>query len=170
MAVVLSRPSSSRLTELYKTEAFRNEWANEVKFHIAQNLLHLRRYRGMSQLKLGDKIGTSQSAVARIESGQENITLDTLQRLVMGLEGRFYVSIHPPECAPLQARPWWETVASSIYPPWNLVGVASRRTITSDQVIVGLERAGIASANTNTLTGAAGLLSDGNTSAWQWSK
>ena len=58
---VLSRPSNSRLAELYKTEAFQNEWANDVKFHVAQNLSYLRRYRRISQSKLGDKIGTSQS-------------------------------------------------------------------------------------------------------------
>jgi transcriptional regulator with XRE-family HTH domain len=166
-AEVVSRPSNSRLTELYKTEAFQGEWANDVKFHIAQNLLHLRRYRQMSQSELGGKVGTSQSAVARIESGQENITLDTLQRLVMGLDGRFYVSIHPPECSPLQTVPWWETVTSSIHRPWNLVRVASRRTATTDQVIFGLERDHIASANTNALVGATGLLSSGNTGVWQ---
>jgi hypothetical protein len=124
----------------------------------------------MSQSKLGSAIGTSQSAIARIESGQENITLDTLERYVVGLDGRLYISIHPPECAPPHARPWWESLGSSVHRPWNVVGVAARRTTTTDQVIVGLERDHIASANTNAQIGVR-LLSQGNTSdVWQLSK
>jgi DNA-binding Xre family transcriptional regulator len=163
-AEVVSRSSSSPLAEIYKSEKFQKEWANDVRFHVAQNLVHLRRYRGISQSELADAIGTSQSAIARIESGQENITADTLERLAMGLDGRFYVSIHPPECAPLQGRPWWETIAAPTHGPWNVVGVAARRTTTTDQVLIGLERDSIASANTNTLTGVVGLFHEGNTS------
>jgi len=135
---VLSRPSSSRLTELYESEAFQAAWANSVRHHVAENLLYLRRYRGISQANLGAAIGTSQAAIARIESGQENITLDTLERYVSGLDGRFFVSIHPRESAiALPERPWWE---SSTSVPWNLVGIAARRTGQTDQVIIGLER------------------------------
>jgi len=136
-ADVLSRPSSSRLGEVYKTAEFRTDWANDVKFHVSRNLLHLRRYRGISQKTLGNLTGTSQSAIARIENEQENITLDTLERLVNGLDGQFYVSIHPPEYAPLVARPWWDRVASphSI----NVLGVATWQTDRTVQGIVGFE-------------------------------
>ncbi len=165
-AEVLPRSSNSPLADLYKTEAFQKEWANDVRFHVAENLLHLRRYRNISQSTLGKAIGTSQSAIARIESGQENITLDTLERYVMGLDGRLYISIHPPECTPPRTHPWWE----ALHRPWNIVGVAARRTPTVDQMIVGLERDHIASANTNAQIGV-GLLSQGNTGGvWQSSK
>lgn len=153
-AEVLSSPSTSPLAEVYKTEDFQREWANDVRFHVAENLVHMRRYRNISQAKLGKATGTSQSAIARIESGQENITLDTLERIIGGLDARFFVSIQPPEYAPPKTRPWWEAVA---FPqnPWNVVGALAWQTEHADQVIVGLERQNaIAPANTLALGGA----------------
>jgi transcriptional regulator with XRE-family HTH domain len=99
------------LAEVYETKGFRDEWDNAVRFHVARNLLHLRRYRRLSQQKLAAAIGTSQSAVARIESAQENITLDTVERFVHGLDGRFFVSIQPAEHVQIQTLPWWELPA-----------------------------------------------------------
>src|SRR5690349_19506411 len=74
---IVSSHSSSRLADLYKTDEFANDWANQVSFHVAMNLLHLRRHRGLSQEKLAELAKTSQSAIARIESDAGNITLDT---------------------------------------------------------------------------------------------
>lgn len=136
---MLSRPSSSQLADVYKTDEFLNEWSNDVQFHVARNILHLRRYRGMSQDSVARAMCTSQSAIARIETGQENITLDTLRRLVVALKGRFYVSIPPQECAREQMRSWWEVNESAVN-PWNVVSYIARRDHQTDQVIVGLER------------------------------
>ena len=107
-AEVLSRPLNSPLAEVYKTEEFKDAWDNDVRFHVARNLLHLRRYRSMTQSAAGKIMGTSQSAIARIETGQENITLDTLQRHTAALNGRFYVSIRPREFQSQPIVPWWE--------------------------------------------------------------
>ena len=134
---VVSRSSSSPLVETYKTKQFRNEWANDVRFHVSRNLLHLRRFREMSQSSVARAVGTSQSAIARIESGQENITLDTLERLVDVLDGQFYISIQPKECAPMRPNVWWETHVLS---RWNLVGYAARTVGEQDQLVVALQR------------------------------
>lgn len=156
---VVLRRLSSPLAEVYKTEAFKKEWANDIRFHVAQNLIYLRRYRKVSQAQLGTSIGTSQSAIARIESGQENITLDTLERIANGLDGRFWVSIHPSEHAPAQPRPWWEAI-----PPanWQIMGIAARRTAQTDQLIVGLERNHGIPSSTLAL-GSNGLLAESST-------
>jgi transcriptional regulator with XRE-family HTH domain len=160
--VVLSRSSSSPLTEVYKTEEFKNEWANEVRFHVARNLLHLRRYRAMTQVAVGNAMGTSQSAVARIESAQENITLDTLQRLVLALKGRFQVSIHPQEYPLQQRNPWWEATNPATETSWSIFALAGRRGVRTDQVLVGFERShGLSVANTSVL--GPRLLPEGNT-------
>jgi transcriptional regulator with XRE-family HTH domain len=161
---VLSRPSSSPLAEVYQTEEFRNAWANDVRFHVARNFLHLRRYRRMSQDAVGRVMGTSQSAVARIESAQENITLDTLQRLIVALSGRFHISICPQEYPFQQQRPWWEAIRSTTETRWTITGFAGRRGVQTDQVLVGLERFhGLSIANTSAL-GASSLLVEGKTS------
>ena len=38
-------------------------------------------YRGMTQSELAEKLKTSQSAVNRIESGKQNLTLEMLTRI-----------------------------------------------------------------------------------------
>jgi len=114
---VVSRPSNSRLSDLYKNEAFRTELANDLHFHVAINILHLRRHRGISQKVLAEKVGTSQSAIARIENGQENLTIDTLRRIVTALGGRSLLTIPPQELAPRRfAGSWWETTGRSVAP------------------------------------------------------
>jgi UDP-N-acetylglucosamine 1-carboxyvinyltransferase len=45
-----------------------------------------RRHRGLTQQQLADRLGTSQSAVARIEQGGQNLTLDLLGRLSAALQ------------------------------------------------------------------------------------
>lgn len=138
-AEVLSRPSNSQLADVYKTEEFLNEWSNEVRFHVARNILHLRRYREMSQSSVAVAMGTSQAAIARIESGDENITLDTLKRLVVALNGRVFLSIPPEEHAPKNIRPWWEMNEASA-DTWTVIGIKAWQDQHVEQAVVGLER------------------------------
>ncbi len=53
-----------------------------------------RRHRGMTQQQLADRLGTSQSAVARIEQGNQNLTLEFLGRLSAALESEL-ISVGP---------------------------------------------------------------------------
>ena len=138
---VLSRSSPSPLAEVYETEQFKNEWANDVRFHVARNLVHLRRYRKMSQDAVGKAVGTSQSAVARIESAQENITVDTLQRFIVALNGRLHIAIPPQEHSLPLARPWWDASTLPTESSWSEMRILARQTA------VGIELA--ISANTS---------------------
>jgi DNA-binding XRE family transcriptional regulator len=52
-----------------------------IQLEIAYGILQLRKKSKLSQLDLAKKIGTSQSNVARIESGNENVTIAVLQRI-----------------------------------------------------------------------------------------
>lgn len=51
------------------------------QLEIAYQILQLRKKQGISQTELAKKIGTTQSNVARIESGQQNVTTETLQKI-----------------------------------------------------------------------------------------
>src|SRR6478752_2343849 len=53
-----------------------------------------RRHRGLTQHQLAERLGTSQSAVARIEQGGQNLTLDLLGRLSAALESEL-ISVGP---------------------------------------------------------------------------
>src|SRR3712207_8341624 len=45
-----------------------------------------RRHRGLTQAQLAERLSTSQSAVARIEQGGQNLTLELLTRLSEALD------------------------------------------------------------------------------------
>src|SRR5918997_3738924 len=53
-----------------------------------------RRHRGLTQQQLAERLGTSQSAVARIEQGGQNLTLELLGRLSEALESEL-ISLGP---------------------------------------------------------------------------
>jgi transcriptional regulator with XRE-family HTH domain len=117
----------------------------------------------MSQAEVSKAMGTSQSAVARIESAQENITVDTLQRLIVALNGRFHVSIQPQEYPEQpQKRPWWE-VARRVESGWTVVRIEGLRNSQTDQFIVGLERPHGLYTTSPIALSKAGMLHEGKT-------
>ena len=52
---------------------------------LAGELVTLRQAAGLSQTEVAARMGTSQSAVARLESGDADIRLSTLERYVAAL-------------------------------------------------------------------------------------
>lgn len=62
-----------------KIKKYYNEYGKQLE--IAYQILKLRKQKRMSQAELAKKIGTKQSNVARMESGQQNFTTDTLQKI-----------------------------------------------------------------------------------------
>ena len=60
--------------------------ADSVMTRIGSLVRDARRHRGLTQQQLADRLGTSQSAVARIEQGGQNLTLELLGRLSTALE------------------------------------------------------------------------------------
>lgn len=70
-----------------KNAKFRSEYeALEKEFSIAREVLNLRKKRNLTQRELADLIGTSQPAIARLESGSyENISLSFLKKVASAL-------------------------------------------------------------------------------------
>ena len=58
---------------------------------IARLVIKYRLDHGLTQKELADKIGTSHSAISRLESGQAVITLKTMKRIAEALGGRLVV-------------------------------------------------------------------------------
>lgn len=141
---LVSRPSNSRLSELFKDREFRLKWDNDVAYQVATNIISLRKFRGLSQSAVAEKMGTSQAAIARIESAEENITVGTLRRLIGALDGRLRIAIYPAEA--IQECGAWVRVdaeavlTSSTNPPWILKAAAHRKTRQTEQLLAGYER------------------------------
>lgn len=77
--------------EQFKKEAFKRPGVRKAyveiqpEFQIIHALIVSRNKKGMSQRKLAQKIGITQSALARFESGNINPTLSFLQKITSGL-------------------------------------------------------------------------------------
>jgi transcriptional regulator with XRE-family HTH domain len=123
-----SSDSSSPLVERYASAEFQVAWDNEISFHVAENTLHLRRLRGLSQAAVARAMATSQPKVARIEGGDENITLRTLKRLAQALRGRIQFSLVPAEMFLPRLPRWWEIADSPLTSDteWKYEGFVSR--------------------------------------------
>jgi ribosome-binding protein aMBF1 (putative translation factor) len=75
---------------------------------IARFVIQRRADLGLTQEQLAERMGTSHSAISRIESGQHRTSVATLQRLAEALDVRFVMGFEsgPPE------RPVRELVAT----------------------------------------------------------
>jgi DNA-binding XRE family transcriptional regulator len=95
------------MSELARQPDVRLALDNDALFQVAENLIYLRKRRGLTQQALARKMGTSQAKVARIEGGRENVTLRTLERAVVALEGRLNLTIMPAELHFPRLPSWW---------------------------------------------------------------
>ena len=65
----------------------------DKQLEIAYQIIQLRKKRKMSQLELAKKIGSTQSNVARMESGQQNFTIGILDRVAKALNRNLKISL-----------------------------------------------------------------------------
>lgn len=61
----------------------------EVAYRIAE----LRRLRRMSQEELARRIGSTQSNIARIENGRQNLSLNLLGKIAQALDSKLQISL-----------------------------------------------------------------------------
>lgn len=66
------------------------------QFEFRKALIGARLAAGLTQKHLAEKMGTSQAAIARLESGTRLPTLDTLYRLAQVLGVDFTITPHEP--------------------------------------------------------------------------
>jgi predicted transcriptional regulator len=78
------------LKEQLQDGEFRKEYERlEEEFTLAKEIIALRKGLNLTQKQLADRAGTSQPAIARVESGNyRNLSLSFLRRLAEALEAR----------------------------------------------------------------------------------
>jgi len=70
------------LAEQLKDPEFKRHFEEYGKqLELAYEIMQLREKSGISQMELAKRIGTTQSNVARIEAGKQNLTTETLQKI-----------------------------------------------------------------------------------------
>lgn len=80
--------------EILKDEKVRREYERlGPRYELAAALIRARIKKGLTQKELAQKIGTEQPAIARIESGDENLTIDSAQKITEALGAKIKISI-----------------------------------------------------------------------------
>ncbi len=74
--------------KLLQNDELRIEYdALEEEFSLAKELIQLRKEKNMTQKQLAEQIGTSQPAIARLESGNyRNLSLSFLRKVAEALD------------------------------------------------------------------------------------
>ena len=87
--------------ELERDPEFRREWeADEPARKVAHAVIGARCRLGWTQAELAERMGTTQSAIARMEGGGARPNLETLEKLARALELSMYRLFYDGELPP----------------------------------------------------------------------
>lgn len=80
--------------ELFADPKVRKEYDRLApRYAIISDLIALRLERRMSQKDVAEKLGTKQSAIARLEGGNVNPSLEFLQKIAQALGSKLIIQI-----------------------------------------------------------------------------
>lgn len=71
-----------------------------AEFALARAVIEARVYAGLTQEQLARKMDTTQSVIARLESGRTRPSTQTLERLAAATGTRLKISFEPQEARP----------------------------------------------------------------------
>lgn len=79
--------------ELLQDPEFKKEYdALELEYSIITQVIQKRLEKGLTQKQLADKIGTKQSAIARLEGGTTNPSVAFLKKVARALGSKLQIS------------------------------------------------------------------------------
>lgn len=96
MKAVRNIPFKEWLAEQKQSPEFRQAYE---KYEVAQQVVRLRIARGLTQAQVAERVGTTQSSIARLESGSREPSLSFLRRVVKALGGQLELRIVPEKVA-----------------------------------------------------------------------
>lgn len=97
MAIKLVSAKQVLAERLERDPEFRTEWERTALARaVSVALVKYRADHGLSQRQLAKQLEMPQSQIARLEVGEFNPSIETLQRLAKGLGRRFIVAVAPP--------------------------------------------------------------------------
>ena len=80
------------LNEQLKDPEFAKEWdALQLERELAQSMIKARLETGITQKELSTRTGIQQSNISRIEQGEYNPSINTLQRLADGMGKKLHI-------------------------------------------------------------------------------
>lgn len=80
--------------ELLKDEQIAQEYKKlEPRYQLISELIKSRLKKGLSQEQLAERIGTKQSAIARIESGNANPSIEFLEKITKAMGSKLVIQV-----------------------------------------------------------------------------
>lgn len=81
--------------ELLENKKVAREYKNlEPRYLIISKFIEARNKRGLTQKDVAKKIGTKQSAIARVASGLANPTLSFLEKLTTAINAKIIIQVN----------------------------------------------------------------------------
>ena len=108
----------TKITDLHKQWLKRPDYKkafddSQAEFELARHIIQTRINSGLSQVELAKKMETSQSSIARLESGTSLPSMRTLTKFAKATNTEINISFKPLKAAKDKMRAW---------PQLNLVG------------------------------------------------
>ena len=83
-----------------KTPGYKDAYEeSRIEFELARQLIEARIKSGLSQVDLADKMGTSQSSIARLESGTSMPSMRTLNKFAEATNCQLQIQFKPVRSA-----------------------------------------------------------------------
>ena len=84
------------LDKQLQDKEFKEEWETlEPEFSVMQAMIEARKSAGLTQKQLAEKTGITQADISKLESGNANPSLRTLQRLASGMGMKVKIEFRP---------------------------------------------------------------------------
>lgn len=98
-ATEIAHPIDLNLAEELRDPDFRKQYfLAESSAHIAEQLIALRKRRGLDQAEVAELVGTQQPAISRVERADyQSWSFTTLRKIAGALDARIRVEIEPSE-------------------------------------------------------------------------
>ncbi len=75
---------------------FQKAWREtEPEYELTRQIIALRLRKGLTQQELARRVGTTQSVIARIESGGQNLSIRTLTKIANELDADVKIELLP---------------------------------------------------------------------------
>jgi DNA-binding XRE family transcriptional regulator len=92
----MGKKFNEKKRELMKNPEFRKEYNNlEPEFTIARALIKARARSGLTQQEVAKRMGTTQSAVARLERGHPLPSITSLKKYASATNSKLNISLVP---------------------------------------------------------------------------
>lgn len=100
----MSKVTTTLHSHWLKTPGYKEAFdASQAEFELARQLIETRIKSGLSQGELATKMGTSQSTIARLESGTSMPSMRTLTKFAQATNSQLQILFKPVKAAKTRA-------------------------------------------------------------------